>query len=129
VEGIQNLVDFPVLISMTETCLQLAIAGSVENTSGYDIVFYAQDGLTQLDHKIELYNNATGEFLSWVRIPILYYNTRSLHFGAFPEGMDTTDLDGIIDEVRISQVARSEDWIKTSYNNQSDPALFYTVTD
>ncbi|MCD5401961.1 LamG domain-containing protein [candidate division NPL-UPA2 bacterium] len=40
-----------------------------------------------------------------------------------------TDLpfNGIIDEVRISNTARSGDWIKTSFNNQNDPATFYTV--
>ena len=36
-------------------------------------------------------------------------------------------FDGIIDEVRISSVARSADWIKTSYNNQSSPGTFYRV--
>ena len=35
------------------------------------------------------------------------------------------NLDGLLDEVRISDVARSTEWIKTSYNNQSDPANFY----
>jgi hypothetical protein len=36
-------------------------------------------------------------------------------------------FDGIIDEVRISSSARSADWIKTEYNNQSAPSSFYTV--
>jgi hypothetical protein len=36
-------------------------------------------------------------------------------------------FDGIIDEVRISDIARSADWIKTSYNNQSLPSTFYSV--
>ncbi len=34
---------------------------------------------------------------------------------------------GLVDEVRISNVARSADWITTEYNNQSAPASFYTV--
>ncbi len=29
-----------------------------------------------------------------------------------------------LDEIRISSIARTEDWIKTSYNNQSSPATF-----
>ena len=36
-------------------------------------------------------------------------------------------VDGIIDEVRISNVVRSADWIATEYNNQSDPANFHSV--
>ena len=34
---------------------------------------------------------------------------------------------GIIDEVRVSRVNRSEGWIKTEYNNQFDPESFYLV--
>jgi hypothetical protein len=41
---------------------------------------------------------------------------------------DFGDLyDGVLDEVRISNVARSADWILTEYNNQSDPGSFYTI--
>jgi len=32
-------------------------------------------------------------------------------------------MDGIIDEVRVSATARSADWIKTEYNNQSDTTI------
>jgi len=36
---------------------------------------------------------------------------------------------GRIDEVEISNIARSSDWIKTEYNNQANPALFaYNMT-
>ncbi len=34
---------------------------------------------------------------------------------------------GIIDEVRVSNIARSAEWIKTCYNNQSDPGNFYSM--
>jgi hypothetical protein len=34
-------------------------------------------------------------------------------------------LDGVLDEMRVSFVARSNDWITTGYNNQSSPATFY----
>jgi hypothetical protein len=36
-------------------------------------------------------------------------------------------FNGIIDEVRISGVARTPEWIQTEYNNQKAPAAFYTV--
>jgi hypothetical protein len=39
----------------------------------------------------------------------------------------TYDFAGYIDEVRISSVPRSVEWIQTSYNNQFAPAAFYTV--
>lgn len=32
-----------------------------------------------------------------------------------------------VDEARISRIARSADWILTSYNNQKSPATFYSI--
>jgi hypothetical protein len=34
---------------------------------------------------------------------------------------------GAIDEARVSNVARSADWIMTEYNNQSNPSTFYAI--
>jgi hypothetical protein len=34
-------------------------------------------------------------------------------------------FNGFIDEVRVSKMARSGDWIKTEYNNQNSPSTFY----
>jgi len=39
----------------------------------------------------------------------------------------TTYLAGILDEIRLSNTARSAAWIQTSYNNQSSPSTFYAV--
>jgi hypothetical protein len=36
-------------------------------------------------------------------------------------------LYGIVDEIRISDKARSSDWIKTSYNNENDPISFTII--
>ena len=36
-------------------------------------------------------------------------------------------FDGSVDEVEISTVARSADWIKTQYNNQNSPTSFLSV--
>jgi hypothetical protein len=36
-------------------------------------------------------------------------------------------LDGVVDEVRISNIARPAAWIQTEYYNQRAPAAFYTV--
>jgi len=38
-----------------------------------------------------------------------------------------TAFNGTIDEVRISNVARTSDWIKTEYNNQFAPNTFTTI--
>jgi RHS repeat-associated protein len=37
-------------------------------------------------------------------------------------------LNGVLNEARVSNVARSADWIATEYNNQNSPATFYAVS-
>ena len=39
----------------------------------------------------------------------------------------TVRMNGIIDEVRISNIARSQTWILTEYRNQYSPSTFYSV--
>jgi hypothetical protein len=34
---------------------------------------------------------------------------------------------GCVDEVRISGIVRSEEWIETTYNTINDPSNFYSV--
>jgi len=38
-------------------------------------------------------------------------------------------IDGIIDEVRVSGIARDACWIGTEYNNQRNPSAFYSLGD
>jgi hypothetical protein len=33
----------------------------------------------------------------------------------------------VVDEARVSNIARSADWISAEYNNQSSPNTFYTL--
>lgn len=47
--------------------------------------------------------------------------------GVFSSGSIVQNWRGDIDEVRISNVVRSPEWIATEYNNQSVPSTFYTV--
>ena len=37
-------------------------------------------------------------------------------------------LPGQIDEISVSNIARSADWIQTQFNNQSPPSRFYSST-
>jgi hypothetical protein len=62
-------------------------------------------------------SNASGT-ISNVGITDLTIGLRAV--GAFP-------FNGIIDEVRVSGVARSSDLISTEYNNQQAPSSFYSV--
>jgi len=50
-----------------------------------------------------------------------------LVIGSCDSGTNCELFDGKIDEVRFSNAVRSSGWILTEYNNQSNPATFYTV--
>ena len=43
-------------------------------------------------------------------------------------GADRSFYNGMMDEVRISNVARPAEWIMTEFNNQSSPATFYFIS-
>jgi prepilin-type N-terminal cleavage/methylation domain-containing protein len=52
----------------------------------------------------------------------------SLAFGTDPHhDGGAGNYKGTLDEVHISNIARSADWIVTEYNNQNSPGTFYTV--
>lgn len=55
--------------------------------------------------------------------------TSNGYIGAIREDGSVLYFNGIVDEVRISSVERSADWIATEYNNQSSPSTFYSVFD
>jgi RHS repeat-associated protein len=61
--------------------------------------------------------------------PIDYGNSRDLSIGTNSPYNSSQAVSGLIDEVRISSVARSADWIATEYNNQSSPSTFYSVSN
>lgn len=76
VSGPSPLTNFPVLVSITDPDLRSSSnGGSVQNPNGYDIIFTAGDGSTQLDHQVESYNPATGQIIAWVRFPTLSNTT------------------------------------------------------
>ena len=76
VSGSSDLSNFPMLMSFTDNDLKTTgNGGHVENTKGYDIVFRGKDCDCILDHQIEEYIASTGEYIAWVKIPTLKYNS------------------------------------------------------
>lgn len=63
-----------------------------------------------IDGVLDVFDNSTASFNT--NDDPLYISTPSF------------DFEGIMDEVRISDVTRSADWIATEYNNQSNPGTF-----
>jgi hypothetical protein len=59
---------------------------------------------------------------------VSYNGTLKVGTDAFTLGYQSGEIiDGRIDEVRLSSVARSTDWIAGEYANQNDPGTFYSV--
>ncbi len=72
--GSSALTDFPVMVRISgDSDLRNTVnGGHVEHSSGYDIIFTAdQAGTTVLDHQVESYDGSTGDFVAWVKIPSL----------------------------------------------------------
>ncbi|MHC4230025.1 MAG: LamG domain-containing protein, partial [Planctomycetota bacterium] len=55
----------------------------------------------------------------------LTHTTASI--GLLRTNYDADEFKGKIDEVRISNIDRSDDWLTTEHNNQSSPGTFYSI--
>lgn len=67
-----DLVDFPLLVSVTNSDLKhTSLGGFVESDFGYDILFCGENN-ARLSHQIESYDPATGTLVAWVNLPLLY---------------------------------------------------------
>jgi len=55
-------------------------------------------------------------------------DTVSVWIGSNPPN-DYRAFDGVIDEVRVSNIARDESWIDLSYENQNNPGSFVSISE
>ncbi|MBA7712624.1 hypothetical protein ES703_121607 [subsurface metagenome] len=92
VPGSTDLTDYPLLVSFTDPNLaHTSFGGYMEHANGYDVDFTASDGTTTLDFEIEEYDNTTGEFVGWVRIPTLSATTNTLIYLYYGNSSISTD--------------------------------------
>jgi len=96
------------------------VSNSVPSLNQWYHLVGAYDGTTML-----LYINGAQQ-TDTATISGIYNTTTPVTIGMF-EPTNNFWLDGTIDEVRISNMARSADWINTCYNNQNNPSTFYDV--
>jgi len=47
--------------------------------------------------------------------------------GAWKTEAASANFNGIIDEVRVSDIGRSPAWVETEYNNMNNPTLFVSI--
>ncbi|MHA2281741.1 MAG: LamG-like jellyroll fold domain-containing protein [Promethearchaeota archaeon] len=72
---------------------------------------------------IRIYKNGT-EIGTGTDISTILSIDGDLHFQC---AEPTFDFDGLLDEIRVLNVTRSQNWIKTEYYNQYDPNSFYSI--
>jgi hypothetical protein len=97
------------------------VSGSVHgNTVASADTWYHIVGVYESGQPLKLYVNG-GDDSKWPDTPSgnVLDSDQPYYMGG--------DVNGILDEFRISKVARSAAWIETEYNNQRAPAAFYTV--
>lgn len=65
--------NFPVLVSVTDNTLKtVGNGGQVQSSSGYDIRFFSNSGLSSaIPFELEYYNASTGQIIFWVKIASL----------------------------------------------------------
>jgi hypothetical protein len=77
---------------------------------------------TRLSNTMRIYINGTQDPTTATFSETIEIITDALTIARSPD-----NLDGVMDEARLSNIARSGDWIATEYNNQYNPSSFYTV--
>jgi len=100
VSGSQPLINFPMLVSVTDPSLKsVANGGNVGKSDGTDILFTASDGVTKLSHEIEKYDPVAGTLVAWVKIPSLSpaVDTTAVIYYGNPSASDQQDKTNVWD--------------------------------
>jgi len=89
--------NFPFLFNTTDPLLASATnGGHVTSANGFDIYFSTDPGgSTKLDHQIESYNAATGQFAAWIRIPALSHSTDTVIYMFYGNPNVTSSLENV----------------------------------
>ncbi|MFW9866561.1 MAG: DUF2341 domain-containing protein, partial [Candidatus Thorarchaeota archaeon] len=109
----------------TDVHMGMEYANTDVTTGSWVYVACVLDGnkIEDVIHYVNGADDGTAEYTSQTVNTDITTNT--VKIGAQHTG--TLNFNGYIDEVRISNVARSGGWINTSYQNQNNPSTFYSI--
>lgn len=96
---------------------------SLSADTWYHVVGYTN--YTQAGTKI--YINGVDDGGVFTNTPTYTADLGVLQIGALKNSGSDLYGTGVYDEIRVSDISRSADWIKTEYNNQSSPNTFWSV--
>ena len=103
----------------------LIVSGTATINTGND-VFVA--GVMQGGVRMDTYINGSVDGSDTNPIGTPFYGASNLSVGSRPNNTDL--LEGLMSELRVTDINLSANWITTEYNNQNDVASFWgTVTD
>ncbi len=90
--GSGNTSNYPFLFSSTDADFKtVGNSGKVQNSSGYDLVFYSDAALTtKLDYEVEFWSATTGQLIAWVRIPTLSSSVNTYIYLAYGDATIST---------------------------------------
>jgi hypothetical protein len=88
--------------------------------------------LTRTSGTSQMYVNGVAKGSTWATAPRAPANLFSAGGSIWANPYTTNsnwhfNIDGKMDEIRLSTTPRSADWITTEYNNQNSPSTFYTI--
>jgi hypothetical protein len=121
---------------INQESLDVFIQGITSNTS-----LVLNDGL--FHHVVVTWRSSDGQLIVYVDGISVFSATTQLGFsftanGSLVLGQDqdnigggfdgTMSLDGILDEIRISDNFRNADYVATTFNNQDNPGAFYSIS-
>ena len=122
--GSSNLTDFTALVNVSGELLKtVANGGHVNNDSGLDILFYADEALTtKLHWDIEQYSPIAGHLVAWVKIPAVSASVDTVIYMAYGDNTITTWQGGIAGSAWNSNYKRV-------YHFTEGTALVDVITD
>ena len=90
--GASDSTNFPLAVAGTYTDLRtVGNGGSVQNSSGFDVVFTSDAGCTTLmTFEMESYSATTGAFAFWVKIPTLSHTVDTIFYMCYGDASVTT---------------------------------------
>ena len=124
VEGINKRMTFAQQFSVAQGSWQAPDNSIVEGNQYFVVVTY--DSSSDLNDPV-MYVNGQSVAVSEGLIPSGSANSNTDPYVLGNRGNQDRTFDGWMDEVRVSSVARTADWIATEYNNQYSPSAFYNI--
>ncbi len=96
--GSTDSTNFPVLVSISDSTLKtISNGGHVNNSNGYDIVFYSDSGYTSImNWEMEFYDGVNGIVIAWVKVGTVSHTSDTVFYMKYGDTAISTFQGGSI---------------------------------